>query len=380
MEYIKLTPITSGMLLGSTVAEPSSGELNYSSTTLYLLGDTVVSPTTHRKYRCANGKQQFVTMTIASPCVVSWEDHEFEDGTPVTFATGGALPTGLVPGAIYYIKDPTADSFNVSTTPGGAAIDTSGTQSGTHLARASNAYGQALTDPVYWADVGPSNRWAMFDGVVGTQTQATDLISVQLAPGLINSVVLMEVEATEAEITLTNGGVVEYSAVLDLDATVIIDYYDYFFTEYVQRTEAVVIDIPPFEAGIVTIDIRGTGTVKCGLCTLGVAHSLGDLQADDAAGGFIDYSVKETDDNGQTRIIEKPFARTIEGRGALDDFEYNRIHRLMTKQRAKPGVLVALPDNSLYDFMISYGICAEFKLLPQHPEHGYTVFRWEGLI
>jgi hypothetical protein len=70
-----------------------------------------------------------VTMTIASPCVVT-STVNLADGTPITFSTTGALPTGLLPGITYYTKYITATTFNLAATSGGAAINTSGSQSG----------------------------------------------------------------------------------------------------------------------------------------------------------------------------------------------------------------------------------------------------------
>lgn len=75
-----------------------------------------------------------VTITIASPGVVSWTAHGRRDGTPVIFSTTANLPSGLVAGTTYYVKNAATDSFQVSATVGGAAINTTGTQSGTHTA------------------------------------------------------------------------------------------------------------------------------------------------------------------------------------------------------------------------------------------------------
>jgi len=72
-----------------------------------------------------------VSMTIASPCVVTAVIN-LADGTPITLATTGALPTGLLPGVTYYTKYLTAATFNLAATSGGVAINTSGTQSGVH--------------------------------------------------------------------------------------------------------------------------------------------------------------------------------------------------------------------------------------------------------
>ncbi|APG91154.1 hypothetical protein [Sinorhizobium americanum] len=79
-------------------------------------------------------KTSTVTMTIASPGVISWTAHGLAAGTPIKFSTTGALPTGLVAGTTYYVVSPTTDAFSVAATAGGAAINTTGTQSGTHTA------------------------------------------------------------------------------------------------------------------------------------------------------------------------------------------------------------------------------------------------------
>jgi hypothetical protein len=77
-------------------------------------------------------KGSTVTITIASPGVVSWNAHGLIAGTPVAFATTGALPTGLAVNTTYYVVSPGANDFQVAATLGGAAINTTGTQSGVH--------------------------------------------------------------------------------------------------------------------------------------------------------------------------------------------------------------------------------------------------------
>lgn len=75
-----------------------------------------------------------VTISIASPGVISWTGHPLAIGQSFTLATTGALPTGVTAGAFYYIIAAGfgTNSFEFSATPGGAAVNTSGTQSGTH--------------------------------------------------------------------------------------------------------------------------------------------------------------------------------------------------------------------------------------------------------
>jgi hypothetical protein len=74
------------------------------------------------------------TVTIATPAVVT-ASISLPDKTPVILTNSGypsALPTGLSVGTTYYVKGTGGTTFNLSLTAGGAAINTSGSQSGTH--------------------------------------------------------------------------------------------------------------------------------------------------------------------------------------------------------------------------------------------------------
>lgn len=71
------------------------------------------------------------TVTIASPAVVT-TSISLANGTAISFYSTGSLPTGLAPGTVYYVINSTGTTFNLAATAGGTAINTSGSQSGTH--------------------------------------------------------------------------------------------------------------------------------------------------------------------------------------------------------------------------------------------------------
>ncbi len=88
------------------------------------------------------------TVTIASPAVFSLTAHGFVAGDGVSFTTTGALPTGIVANTNYFViaAGLTANAFEISATSGGAAINATGSQSGTHTAyRGYFAGGNTLT-------------------------------------------------------------------------------------------------------------------------------------------------------------------------------------------------------------------------------------------
>lgn len=94
--------------------------------------------------RCTRGpawtRAQTFTVTIASPAVFTATAHGLLEGMPVVLSTTGALPTGLAAATVYFViaAGLTANAFEVSATLGGSAINTSGSQSGTHTVTDSN--------------------------------------------------------------------------------------------------------------------------------------------------------------------------------------------------------------------------------------------------
>ena len=72
-----------------------------------------------------------VTLTIASPCVITFT-VALVAGTSISLTTTGALPTGLATNTTYYLINVIGLTANLATTATGTAIITSGTQSGVH--------------------------------------------------------------------------------------------------------------------------------------------------------------------------------------------------------------------------------------------------------
>lgn len=79
-----------------------------------------------------------VTVTIATPAVMTWTAHGLVSGQRIQLATTGALPTGLVAATTYWITVIDANTFNLSSSLANAQtatfIATSGSQSGVQTA------------------------------------------------------------------------------------------------------------------------------------------------------------------------------------------------------------------------------------------------------
>lgn len=75
-----------------------------------------------------------VDISDLSPATFTRAGHSLKVGDSVTLSTTGTLPTGLNTTTTYYVlaEGLTSSSFRLSTTKNGAAVITSGSQSGTH--------------------------------------------------------------------------------------------------------------------------------------------------------------------------------------------------------------------------------------------------------
>lgn len=103
---------------------------------LLCYGQTVSRTTYANLFSALVPSQGTVTITIATPGVVSQTGHPFVTGDAVYLTTTGALPTGLSANTLYYVIKVDANSYNLASSRAnavaGTKIATSGTQSGTH--------------------------------------------------------------------------------------------------------------------------------------------------------------------------------------------------------------------------------------------------------
>jgi hypothetical protein len=133
-----LTKDTGSVMFGATESTLCHSEFNFKkkSGTEYRIR---ANGTYLQKYNTTTGLYEnltsgAVTMTIATPAVVSQTAHGLKSGSKISFTTTGALPTGVTAGTTYYViaAGLTTDAFQFSATLAGAAVNTSGSQSGVH--------------------------------------------------------------------------------------------------------------------------------------------------------------------------------------------------------------------------------------------------------
>ncbi|MBY0303608.1 MAG: hypothetical protein K2W86_00460 [Sphingomonas sp.] len=236
------------------------------------------------------------------------------------------------------------------------------------------------TDPTKWLDLGPTNRWAMFDARVGTATTRTASLQAVLAPGAIDAVALIDTDAESATVTLTADGVTNYTQTqtFNIGGVAIDNWFSWFFEPIGRRTTLLFLDVPVYANGIVTVTIardNPADTVSCGTLLVGRQLSLGDTEHG-ADIGIIDYSRKETDQFGVISVVERAFAKRMTARVVMATDSVDVIHRALASLRATPVLWIG---SESFESLTVYGFYKEFSIDLAYPTVSYCSLTIEGL-
>lgn len=255
---------------------------------------------------------------------------------------------------------------------------------GTHIYQSlvnSNLNKQPNISPTDWILVGPDNTHAMFDNQVSTQTSSTTPLIVTVAPGkVVNSLAFLNLEGSSLNVVMTDGagGPTVYSSTTNLDDTIILDWYMYFFEEYNPRTEVILTGIPSYTNGRITMTLTGTSPVKIGNFIYGTIYELGKTQYG-ASAGILDYSVKQTDDFGNTTFVQRAYSKRMEASIFMDNSDIAFNQRLLASVRATPVVWIGSTEST-YSPLVVFGFYKEFNIDIQYPTSSMCSLTIEGLI
>lgn len=235
------------------------------------------------------------------------------------------------------------------------------------------------SDPPYWLDVGPTNRWAMFDQVVNTRSSGAAPIVVELQPGIINAIGLIELQGTSARVQMHDGATQVYDQTRSLDGTPILDWYDYFFEPYDVASEVLFEGLPQYLTGIVTVTIAGTGTVACGGLIAGNAYSLGGVEYG-ATAGITDYSRKETNAFGVTTLVRRSYSRRSSQRLRLPKAQVRRVAALLADLRATPCLWIGVEDDTdSYAPLVVFGWYRDWQIEVAYARESLCSLEIEGM-
>lgn len=222
------------------------------------------------------------------------------------------------------------------------------------------------SDFANWLDVGPTNRWAMFDTLRNSSTTATTSLTVVLTPGKrVDSIALIGLVGETVTITVTSGGGTVYTFTDNLILRNTTTWYKYFFGAFAYSGSAVHFDLPPYTNAVITVTLsRASGTVGLGALVLGQSVYLGQIlsQAQSTANNF---STVTRDAFGNATLVQRRTtpgtSQTLHATAAMVD----SLRDLRALGNATPMVWSGLDDkatNPYFEALLILGVYKEFNI------------------
>lgn len=245
---------------------------------------------------------------------------------------------------------------------------------------AANINHPPATSPDQWAVVGPTNRWALFDRSNSTQTVKPSSMSFQLRPpGSINTLALLNLTgATSVRVRMIHA---TYGTVYDKTyslASLPADtgWWSWFFDARTAPSLMLALDLPGLQGCDLYVDITGTTELAVGVLLIGQARGFGMGMLSGAKAGIQDYSRKETDDFGNTVLVQRAFAKRLDLSVPILAEQTDDVADLLARLRATPCLWVGLSSRGI---TVLYGFYKEFEIVLTNGRISECSLQLEGL-
>lgn len=228
----------------------------------------------------------------------------------------------------------------------------------------------AAGNETWWLEWGSTERWMVFDAVVGSQAEALmagQTISWELDPGPIDSIALLNIEATSITVTMTDVGGAGPPVVWN--PTV----YDEDYVTDVVKTDFPLTYLNPH----ILIEITNTGDpAKVGEIVVGVKESIGPTRFTPSI-SIIDYSIKQVDSFGNYTVLQRAYSKRMSCDTTLANSALDATYNKLAQYRARPAVWIGSEE---FASMIVYGFYKDFMITIAYPTYSICTIEVEGLV
>lgn len=237
----------------------------------------------------------------------------------------------------------------------------------------------STTMPDKWIMVGATNRMAMFDEKVGTQTQAPIEAKVSfMVPGRADSLALLNFDAASIRYRqiAPDSTVLRDETVDTVSDDGISDWFAYFTDDIVRKTDYAVEDLTLLAGCTIEVTLSAPGSIaKIGALVPGQFKELG-VSAHGAELGFADYSKFIEDAWGNIEISERAYRK----RGTFDVWipanYVDEYQRQIALRRAKFTVFWGAAK---YGSTLIYGFPKLGRTAITYPDYSISTLTLEGL-
>lgn len=241
----------------------------------------------------------------------------------------------------------------------------------------SNLGNDPATSP-QWVEVGPTNRWAMFDRSNSTQTAQSSSFYYRLQPtAAYNVVALLGLTgALTLRVQLTHSTLGSlFDQTIDLTSLPAqAGWWEWWYGER-RGPSLAVVDVPGVIGAELRVDVTGTVDLAAGALLFGQAKEIGILVQQGARVGIQDYSRKETNDFGDTVLVQRAYAKRASFDIPIKAELVDEAVSYLASIRATPCLFI----GPRYESAVIYGFYREFDVNIAYASVSECSLQVEGL-
>ena len=232
-------------------------------------------------------------------------------------------------------------------------------------------------NPDHWLEIGPTNKWAMFDSKITTKSQRGTSIIVDITTlSACSKIAFIGVDAASIKLEVIVGDSIVYTKEVDLVDVGVSDWWEYFYLEYSYSHRAI-FTLPTYRSCTIraTITAESGGTAKCGAVVLGKQIEIGDSLLGVRV-GIRDFSTKETDAFGDTVIVQRDYSDKMTIDVAIPTARIEYVRDDLATMRATPTVFVGEDGQKS---TIIFGFIDNFEIILPNLTYSDCSISIEGL-
>ena len=205
-----------------------------------------------------------------------------------------------------------------------------------------------------------------------TQTENSDLLEVEIHFNNCDRIALFNIDAYSVDFELTDNNT--SSVVQTKTVDLAISGYDNEYQQWVLTGMHI------YDNATLKISInKPGGTVKCGLCGIGLSTYIGDAQWG-VQPGYLDYSIKDENDFGQTYLNVGPWAKLQDVDVALNLETLDAVFNDLVNVRGSLVYIDANGDDTDFESVRVFGFIEDWSISINNPTIAYLTMSIQGVI
>lgn len=224
-------------------------------------------------------------------------------------------------------------------------------------------------DTANWLDVGPTNRWAMFDTLRNSKTVGATALTITLTPGQrVDAIALMGLSGSSVTVAMTVGASTVYTTTKSLTERSTLTWSNYFFGAFGQKESVALFNLPPYAGAVLTVTLAGSAPA-IGAFVVGMAKDLGAVQYN-PVDDVLNFSTVARDAFGNTTLIPRRSVPKTDQTLVCQKSAVKAIRALRADLDAVPAVWSGLDDqdsDGYFESLLILGVYKRFAINLSHP-------------